>query len=242
MKTRQKIRKGIAAAMMFIFPVTAFYFSPYIFLQGAAHGIIVGSVFTFAILLILSLVVGRAFCGWACPAGAIQDVVDGFRPRSVRRRRLRWIKFAIWGPWLLSFVVLLLRAGGVKEVNPFYHIEHVVSVADLRSLAIYLAIVITFFLSALFIGRRGACHTICWMSPFMIIGRKISQALRVPRLKLEVDPSACISCKLCNKSCSMCIEVDQLVQSGTLETQDCILCGACVDACPKAAIRYEFGS
>ncbi len=241
MKRRQNIRKGISAASMFLFPVSAFYFSPYLFIRGAEKGIIVGSAFTFSVFLITSLISGRAFCGWVCPAGAIQDVVSGFRDRPVNPKRLGWIKFIIWGPWLMGFILLLIRAGGVQSVEPLYHIEHGVSVTDLRGLIIYMGIVLIFFLSALFIGKRGACHSFCWMSPFMIIGRKISLALRIPRLGLKVNSSQCISCKRCNRSCSMGIEVDQLVLNDKLETQDCILCGACVDNCPKKAIQFDFG-
>jgi ferredoxin len=40
----------------------------------------------------------------------------------------------------------------------------------------------------------------------------------------------------------MSIEVMDLVQAEKLETQDCILCGSCVDACPKGVIRYSFSS
>jgi len=36
------------------------------------------------------------------------------------------------------------------------------------------------------------------------------------------------------------IEVTDLVQSGSLKTQDCILCGTCVDTCPKGVLRYSF--
>jgi len=38
----------------------------------------------------------------------------------------------------------------------------------------------------------------------------------------------------------MSIEVTDLVQAGSLETQDCILCGTCADTCPKGVIRYSF--
>jgi len=238
---RQNIRKGLTAAMMFLFPVTAFYFSPYLFIWGASKGILVASAFTFAVQMTASLVFGRAFCGWLCPAGAIQNVISGFRNRPVDRKRIGWIKFVIWGPWLLSFVLLLIRAGGVQSVDTLYHLDYGVSVSDLRSLLIYLVIVLGFFLSAMWIGQRGACHALCWMAPFMIIGRKVSLILRVPHLRLKANPSACVSCKLCDRSCSMGIEVEQLVKTDSLETQDCILCGACADSCPRKAIQFDFG-
>jgi glucose-6-phosphate-specific signal transduction histidine kinase len=36
-------------------------------------------------------------------------------------------------------------------------------------------------------GKRGFCHTVCWMAPFMILGRKLSNALRLPALRLSAD-------------------------------------------------------
>jgi len=38
----------------------------------------------------------------------------------------------------------------------------------------------------------------------------------------------------------MSIGVTDLVQRGSLECSDCILCGSCADTCPKQVIGYSF--
>ena len=71
---RQKTRRILAVAMVILFPVIYYYFSPYLIIMGAAEGIIVGSFIVFAGLFFTSLFAGRAFCGWICPAGATQEL------------------------------------------------------------------------------------------------------------------------------------------------------------------------
>ena len=73
-KQRQKVRKALSPIMFFLFPVIYYYFSPYLIIMGAAEGIIVGSFIVFAGLFFTLLLAGRVFCGWICPAGAMQEL------------------------------------------------------------------------------------------------------------------------------------------------------------------------
>jgi NAD-dependent dihydropyrimidine dehydrogenase PreA subunit len=40
----------------------------------------------------------------------------------------------------------------------------------------------------------------------------------------------------------MSLDVHQMVQAGQMKHNECILCGTCVDTCPKGAIRFLFGA
>jgi ferredoxin len=39
----------------------------------------------------------------------------------------------------------------------------------------------------------------------------------------------------------MSLEVNKMVQNQSMENPECILCGTCVDVCPRKAIKYNFG-
>jgi polyferredoxin len=241
MKTRQKIRKTLLTAAFILLPVTLYYFSPALSLQGAAAGVAAGSLLVFAGLFISSLFAGRLFCGWACPMGGLQELTFHLRGRPVRRRRIRWIKYLIWGPWLLLLVFFILQAGGLRRAEFPYMTWHGISVTDLQGLITLLVVTGIFFLLALTIGRRAGCHVLCWIAPFMVLGRSIRNLFAWPALQLKAEPERCGRCGRCAKACPMSIEVTELVQAGSLETQDCILCGTCADTCPKGVIRYSFG-
>jgi hypothetical protein len=120
MKTRQKVRRGLLFGMFALLPVTLYYLSPMLPLSAAAQGIVSGSLLVFAAQLLLSLFLGRLFCGWACPAGGLQEIVLLFRRRPVRPERIGWITYLVWVPWLAGLVYLFLRARGVRGVDFFY--------------------------------------------------------------------------------------------------------------------------
>ena len=239
-KARQKLRKGLIIGVFLAFPIIIYYFSPDLALEGAAQGILAGSAVVFALQFLSSLFLGRAFCGWACPVGGLQEIAANFCERPVRRKRVRWIKYVIWVPWLAFFVFLILRAGGIQQVRMALRTQAGISVTDVHSLLIYLIVVAIFVLLSATIGRRAGCHTLCWMAPFMVIGRKLRNLLAWPSLRLRAAKEDCAQCGKCTRSCTMSIEVMDLVQNGRLETQDCILCGSCVDACPNTVIRFSF--
>ena len=242
MKTRQKVRRVLILASFALLPLTLYYFSPVMSLGGAALGIVTGSLLVFAVQFILSLFVGRLFCGWACPVGGLQEAVALFRGKPVNRRRIGWIKWAIWAPWAAGIVFFTLRAGGFSRVDPLYQTWHGISVADLPSLIAYAAVVAVFLVLSLTVGRRAGCHTICWMAPFMVIGRKARGILAWPALRLVSRSEHCTRCGTCTSQCPMSIGVQELVAKKDLESSDCILCGTCADACPRKVIGFSFSA
>ena len=227
--------------MFALFPLIYYYFSPYLVIMGAAEGIVTGSLIVFGLLFVASLFVGRAFCGWVCPAGATQELCAKVRNTSFKNGKRNWIKYAIWAPWITVIVVMFLQAGAIRAVDPLYQTYYGISITGLESAIMFIAIASLIAGIALVAGRRASCHTICWMAPFMIIGRKIRNSVNWPALQLEADRSKCINCKACTRNCTMSLNVNEMVQKQAMENTECVLCGNCVDICPKSAIKYSFG-
>jgi ferredoxin-type protein NapH len=238
---RQKKRLVIAVVMAALFPLVFYYFSPYLVIMGATEGIIAGDVLVFAGLFLTSLFVGRAWCGWACPAGAVQQFCSKANGKNYNGKKRNVVKYLIWVPWLSIIAVMFVQAGGVKMVDPLYQTYYGISISNFQSAIMFIVILAAFSVFALTAGKWAACHTICWMAPFMIVGRKIRNSANWPSLQLRANQEKCANCKTCNNNCSMSLDVNAMVQQESMENSECILCGACVDSCPKGVIKYSFG-
>ncbi len=236
---RQRVRSGILIVMFVLMPVTFYYFSPYLIIMGASEGVITGSFIVFASLFLSALFLGRAFCSWVCPLAGVQEYCIKSRPKRVNNR-LNWIRYLIWVPWLGIIIYMAVRAGGYTRASFAYQTYYGISVKDVQSLVIYLLVVVLTLILSFTIGRRALCHYVCWMSPFMVAGRKLSNLIKLPALRLKSDRSKCIKCGKCTKVCPMSLDVTDMVQSGKMENSECILCGSCVDNCPKSVIKYSF--
>jgi ferredoxin-type protein NapH len=241
---RQKIRKVIAGLSLILFPMTFYYFSPVIPLQGAVAGIVTGSVIVFLFLFVFSIFMGRVFCSWICPAGAVQDLTAESRQSPFPRKYGHLIKYLVWLPWLVMLLAMYRRAGGLQSVNFFYATRLGLSTTDLMAAIVYTIVVLTFFSLSLLFGRRAACHSICWISPFMILGKYVSKSLRtfapIPSLHLQTRPESCVSCGRCEAACPMSLQVQKLVEKKYIDHSDCILCGNCVDVCGKKTISFAW--
>jgi len=245
---RQRVRKAVVILSFLSFPITMNYLSPYVIIDGAANGILNGSLVMFGLMFISSLFLGRAWCGWVCPGGGMQEIVEPVNSRPVNGRKVDWIKWLIWIPWVTLIVLLAIRSGGYRTVDLLYNTQGGISVAGSADRPILFAYIIYYFVIALFVGlaifvgRRAGCHTVCWMAPFMILGRWIRNHFGWPSLRLKADASACADCKKCTSNCPMSLDVNAMVQTGKMENAECILCGTCVDNCAKQAILYSFSS
>ncbi len=239
MKRRQKVRKGIILFTFFLFPIIFFYFSPALSIIASSEGIVSGSLIMFALMFFSALFCGRAFCGWVCSAAGCQEAIFVARDKKVTRGNI--IKWLIWLPWLATVVIVAIKAGGYRSIDFFYQTTHGISISDLESFIVYNVVLFALIvLPAFAIGKRSFCHHLCWMAPFMIIGRKLRNYFRWPALQLTTSPEQCKQCHQCTESCPMSLPVEELALQNRLENAECVLCGACVDVCRHKVISYQW--
>ena len=239
---RQPIRAAALLLSLLLFPITMNYLSPYLIIDSASQGIINASFISFVLLFFTAFVFfGRAWCGWVCPAGAVSEACFPIQNKPFNNR-LNWIKWVVWGTWLAAITLMALSAGGYHTIDLLYKTETGISISEPAMYIIYYFVIGTFITLSLTLGKRGGCHTICWMAPFMILGRKLSNLLHLPALRLKAETTACTACQRCTSACPMSLEVHRMVAQNHMEHSECILCGSCVDTCPHSVIRYQIAT
>ncbi len=239
MSKLSKIRKTVQLFFFITFPITLNYLSPYLIVQGSFEGIVSGSALVFLGLFVSALFFGRSFCSWVCPAGALQDACAGIVNKRVSKRQNN-LKYIIWAVWMGAIIAGFISAGGIKGVNMIYMTDGGISVNEPSRYFIYLPIVFLMAVPALIFGRRSPCHSFCWMAPFMVLGTKLKELLRLPARRLTAESAKCISCKGCDKVCPMSLNVNDMVKENKMFHTECILCGQCQDACPKEVLKVGF--
>jgi polyferredoxin len=235
---RQSRRNLLLLVSLMLFPVTLYYLSPYLIIMGGAMGILTGSAVVFLAMFVSSLAFGRAFCGWICPAGALQEGCAKAVGKPSKAHA--WLKYALWVPWLLGIALAFVRAGGMKELDFFFMTDHGISASGVPGYMMYFTVVLVIMALALLFGRRSMCRAVCWMAPFMVLGELLRRKLRLPGLRLMADGENCIGCGACEKNCPMSLPVRGMAQKRDMRSTECILCGRCADGCPKMTLSLRF--
>lgn len=84
----------------------------------STHTLVTGASLALA-TIILTIVLGRVFCGWVCPLGTVHAIASGFRVK--RKRRTEAEQRGPWhrGKYALLAALLLMAAFGVHWVGVF---------------------------------------------------------------------------------------------------------------------------
>ena len=236
---RQRIRRIIIYISLLLFPITLNFFSPYVSVDGAFRGILAGSVLLFFVMFLTGIFFGRLWCSWVCPMAGLSEIGMTVNNKNAAVKKLKIIRYSIFTIWFGVLVTGFILAGGVKEINLLHLTDRGISVDQPMKYITYYMVLFTFLILTLTLGKRGACHSICWMSPFLVAGAKISRVLHLPQLTIVAESEKCIDCKKCDTKCPMSISVSQELKSGRIESTDCILCGECIDTCPKKVLKYS---
>jgi ferredoxin-type protein NapH len=202
------------------------------------------SFYIVGFLTLMGVTMGRFICGWLCPFGLIQELLNKIpSPKfkvSKKFEKLKYLKYVI----LLVFVILLpmfwVNDVGMgsptfcKYICPAGTLEGGVPLTlldtSLRSAVGFLfawkltLLIITIILSIIIF--RPFCRFICPLGAIYSIFNPIS----IYRLKIDKDK--CTSCGACTKKCKMDIEVYKKPNS-----LECIRCGECKSACSQGAIK-----
>lgn len=186
----------------------------------------------FAFFIILAIVGNKIICGWACPFGALQELIYSIPIlRKIKKRKLPFVFTNTIRACLFITVLLLMFGiiGGRKGfiiyhyVNPFNLFN-----LDFESFSILLTVVIALLVS--FFTYRPFCQFIC---PFGLISWA---AERFSIFRVRIDKEKCTRCGACIKACPL--EAAGGRVNGKKMPADCFSCARCLNVCPVDAIQY----
>ncbi|GAB4408450.1 MAG: hypothetical protein OHK0032_03830 [Thermodesulfovibrionales bacterium] len=217
---------------------------------GRGIAIITG-LMTFLFLFILF---NKAWCGFICPLGTIQDWITRLRsglaiPYSIYSeglfKRLNKVKYGL-------LILLILLPMGIanlglsqdlstpycmvcpsRTVLPLFSADISQLVIDFSSktkiVLTTLGMAVTgLFIVGAFVKRRFFC-LFCPMSGLQYIFSKAAL------LRLTKDGTRCTRCGNCYRVCDMGIrEIADDIESRDIMKEDCMMCFKCVGACPEA--------
>jgi NapH/MauN family ferredoxin-type protein len=188
------------------------------------------SLILLAAILILTIIVGRSFCGYVCPLGTLQDIFTTLSQKlKIKQIKLdkkldkvlRNFKYAV----LFLVLFLTYRAGEliIRSYDPWVAYMHLSSGSEVFGETLMGFIILLLVLvSALFI-ERAWCRYIC------PLGAALSLVAPVSMFKVRRTVDTCIGCKRCNRNCPVGLEVS----SSQIPTRtECISCGSCISSCP----------
>lgn len=210
-------------------------FLPYV-LNG--HTLKTTNLLNFSIILGVlgvSLVAGRAFCGWMCPVGTLQDFFAGWARRlSGEKRHIRGKKspavFPIRLPDKLDrglrytkYLVLgIILIASLFTVFPPLHAFCPVRAFFSFSLTPLLGGVLVAFVFSSLLIERASCKYLCPLGALLAVFNKISP------LRLAVS-GGCNQCGRCDIECSMGIQD----VPANLQDSECIRCLECLETCAR---------
>lgn len=238
--TYQRVRRAFLWLSFLLLPVTLNYFSPYLVIDGLFRGILAGAFLVWAAFFVTSLVIGRAACSYVCPYGGQQMMLDRVFGKPLKEiRRLRFFRYGLGVVWagLILYPLVASAAKGTLTLSPFYLTESGISADNGMKLMFYYFIVVMLGLLPVFLGKRATCHYLCPMSILNIAGSRLKNRLNLPSLRLAGDKDRCISCRKCNRACTMSLNVSEMVRSGQTDHTECILCGECAAVCGTGAVK-----
>jgi polyferredoxin len=185
--------------------------------QGLRAPLIVGAI-GLTVVFLLTLIFGRFFCGYLCPAGAVQEIayhapVPKFTPWQKHAFMLvRAVFFILFLVLAFLFSASLLALFGIRD---FFYLALTAGTA-----AFIVLLAVSAFL------YRPFCRLVCPYGALLSLdaGKSIFRLRRT---------AACTGCKKCEEACP----TDEAKRDDA--KAECYLCGRCTDVCPvPGALRY----
>jgi len=196
-----------------------------------------------AAMLVLTFVLGRFFCGWVCPLGAMTDAVNTFRRwknglKEAANRKVRPIKY---------FLLALLLVSAVLGVQAAWIFDPLVIAA--RFISLNLIPAITFLTEKLFIFLmrdmhvRGPVYDIYHVLKTSVLGVKVfyfANAVVIFLYFILIVGAALLVARIwCRALCPLGAIYSYIAGFSLLRrvVVKCTNCGLCVRDCRMGAIK-----
>lgn len=172
----------------------------------------------FVLGVLLSIFLGRLYCGWACPINTVMIAVSWVKKKlkiksfnTPKLFKKQWIRYVVLGLFVASFAFVMV-SGKKLPVLP-------------GLLAI--GVLLTFFFPEEFWHR--------YLCPY---GTILSLVSSKSMCSVRVDEQVCINCGVCKSVCpaeAIVHEDDKY----TIKKKDCLICLECQLKCKVNAITYK---
>jgi MauM/NapG family ferredoxin protein len=221
---------------------------PLIALNSAINGVVVGPLVGLAVLMLLApLVIGRAFCGYVCPTGALIEWLGpdegpgrlSTNARDALRKAPAFVLVATGGlfvfasglPLLFDPLATLTRTATVLVYPLLDRLLRVTG--DVAYLAPPLRIPVD-YLNALASGRLIFARPLTYDLQLAVTGMAVAMvgaSWLEPRLWCR---------HLCPLGALLGLTGRLAARGRTVDAEKCIACGRCEQVCPLDAVRDEF--
>jgi polyferredoxin len=250
-----------------VIPATLFFITdPLIALVNSiASKTLVFTLLASLVVVVLTVLLGRVFCGWVCPLGTTFDIFD----RVFLRKFKRWSASIKWRrvKFLLLFVIIVTAFFGVSLVGWFdpitlifkfyalvvypawdwfaktaldaiglrHRASDLVNTGLLASRALFFQYSILFLVIMLVIFLLNLFQPRFWCRNLCPLGALLGLCSRWRFLKVMTGTD-CTECQQCRAVCKMGARGEDLV----VRAEECIHCYRCVKACPTENMQIKF--
>ena len=164
--------------------------------------------------VIATVLFGRIFCGFLCPFGALQDLLENVVPARFRKKvppavhdRALWVKYA-----LLAGILIPAIAG--SHVSLYQYVEPFGTVFFPSTSVLLWGIALSFLVASAIVPRFY-CRYVCPLGAALAIGSLISLK-RIRRVE------QCGHCKVCEQGCPT-----GAIRSEVVDFKECVRCNVC---------------
>lgn len=195
-------------------------------LAGTATAVLAWS----AVILVMTLVTGRSFCGWLCPLGTLLDgwgsIWRRWRPSFGGHLLPSGARHVRTGLLIAILVATPLGLGLAGWLDPLVILGRALGSRPALGGWAWLSLgVLAGILLLDLLQRRAWCRNLCPLGALLGLVGRYALIKRLPG-------TLCSSCGSCAPSCRM-----GAFREGRSQPEACIRCGTCVDACAKGTAK-----